>query len=401
MANAICPSCGGQGGVLGTLGFLRHFRCRDCGAEFSRKIRRRARKTAPLPRAKVRWVKRGGKLIGAYKSFRAVVWDKHGSVDAPMAHLYEYRVTNSRGQWKVQGSASRLDNAMRYVEESMKGVAGNPLTVRETRDLMQHARFEAGLARMADQPTKSILLGKAQGQFHAAYWYGRGRKERRRAGEMESAIDRLSTRGPRLRDAHRTVRKNPLFKRTSLREIDTAEWCLDMARKSKDPFHKAYYTGEALGRARVVASTTFNMEALARAQAVQKAVREIKPPGVYANGKRKRCCNNPAHRRAMRNRAIDTAWTGKKADFVSKRGDYGAAPHSELAMHTGTAGARIVRFALFSDANRWPFVTWAHIETSTGRVLDGTAGEVLPTDVRRKLGGFGNEKMPMAARLKK
>ena len=327
MANARCPVCGWEAAVLGTLGFLRHYKCRDCGAEFSRKIRRRVKKTAPLPRAKVRWAKRGGKLYGSYKTYRAVVWDKHGSVDAPMAHLYEFRVTNSRGEWKVQGNASRLDNAMRYVEESMKAVLGNPLTVKETRDLIRHARFEAGLARMADQPTKSILLGKAQGQFHAAYWYGRGRKERRRAGEMESAIDRLSVRGPWLRDAHRTIRRNAPCK----------------------------------GRS----------------------------------------CKNPHHRRSLRNRPIDTAWTGKKADFLSKKGDYGSAPYSELSIHTGAAGARIVRFALFSDANRWPFVTWAHIETSTGQVLDGTPGEVLPTDVRRKLGGFGNEKMPMAARLKK
>jgi hypothetical protein len=106
-------------------------------------------------------------------------------------------------------------------------------------------------------------------------------------------------------------------------------------------------------------------------------------------------------RRSRRNPLdIRTAWTGKKADFVSRRGNFGPAPHSELAMHTGAAGARIVRFALFSDKDRWPYVTWAHIETSTGQVLDGTPGEVLPSGVRRRLGGFGQEKMPMKARLK-
>lgn len=69
-------------------------------------------------------------------------------------------------------------------------------------------------------------------------------------------------------------------------------------------------------------------------------------------------------------------------------------------MHMGTAGHRIVRYALFSEPNRWPWVIWAHVMTSGGHVLDGTAGEVLPAGVRRKLGGFGNEKIPMAARLK-
>lgn len=32
-----CPACGGPGVLLGTLGRLEHFRCRDCGAEFSRR----------------------------------------------------------------------------------------------------------------------------------------------------------------------------------------------------------------------------------------------------------------------------------------------------------------------------------------------------------------------------
>jgi len=30
-----CPHCGGQGVLLGTLGKRVHFRCRDCGADFS------------------------------------------------------------------------------------------------------------------------------------------------------------------------------------------------------------------------------------------------------------------------------------------------------------------------------------------------------------------------------
>lgn len=30
-----CPVCGGQGIALGTLGYVLHLRCRDCGIDFS------------------------------------------------------------------------------------------------------------------------------------------------------------------------------------------------------------------------------------------------------------------------------------------------------------------------------------------------------------------------------
>lgn len=30
-----CPACGGEGGLLGTLGTRNHYRCRQCGAEYS------------------------------------------------------------------------------------------------------------------------------------------------------------------------------------------------------------------------------------------------------------------------------------------------------------------------------------------------------------------------------
>lgn len=30
-----CPVCGGQGVALGTLGYVLHLRCRDCGIDFS------------------------------------------------------------------------------------------------------------------------------------------------------------------------------------------------------------------------------------------------------------------------------------------------------------------------------------------------------------------------------
>ncbi len=35
-----CKLCGGPKMVLGSLGWTRHFRCRDCGAESSQKVRR-------------------------------------------------------------------------------------------------------------------------------------------------------------------------------------------------------------------------------------------------------------------------------------------------------------------------------------------------------------------------
>ena len=309
MTNARCPACGWEASVLGTLGSLRHYRCRDCGAEFSRTIRRRARKpTPPLPRAKVRWTKRGGRLYGVYGKLRAVVWDLHGSVDRPMAYLFQYKIVGRNGVTWVQGNASRIVDAMRRVEEGMKTVLKNG------------ARRNSEAVVVAKDPT---------GATHTLTHF---------KGSGSSFGAKMHVRQIRQRAAH----------------------------------GGDFFTGWKAGYA------------------------------MLRNGAcRKKVCKNPHHRRSLRNRAIDTAWTGKKADFVSKRGDYGAAPYSELSMHTGAAGARIVRFALFSDANRWPWVTWAHIETSSGQVLDGTPGEVLPDVVRRKLGGFGNEKMPMAARLKK
>lgn len=30
-----CPLCGGEGSVLGSLGMRMHFRCRDCGIDYS------------------------------------------------------------------------------------------------------------------------------------------------------------------------------------------------------------------------------------------------------------------------------------------------------------------------------------------------------------------------------
>lgn len=46
--SAPCPVCGGPGVALGSLGLVRHFRCRDCGATFGRK----ARSFSPRPKVR-------------------------------------------------------------------------------------------------------------------------------------------------------------------------------------------------------------------------------------------------------------------------------------------------------------------------------------------------------------
>lgn len=33
-----CPVCGGDGQSMGTMGWMEHYRCQDCGAVFSVKI---------------------------------------------------------------------------------------------------------------------------------------------------------------------------------------------------------------------------------------------------------------------------------------------------------------------------------------------------------------------------
>jgi hypothetical protein len=80
---------------------------------------------------------------------------------------------------------------------------------------------------------------------------------------------------------------------------------------------------------------------------------------------------------------LATAWTGRAADFVSPSGEYGPIPHSELAMHTRHAGKPCVRYALFFTPDHGR-VTWAHVQTSDGRVLDGLPWEVLPWGIRRQ-----------------
>ena len=40
-----CPACGGEGVLLGSLGNLAHYRCRNCGAQFSEKVRSQRRRS--------------------------------------------------------------------------------------------------------------------------------------------------------------------------------------------------------------------------------------------------------------------------------------------------------------------------------------------------------------------
>jgi len=92
---------------------------------------------------------------------------------------------------------------------------------------------------------------------------------------------------------------------------------------------------------------------------------------------------------------LDVSWTGKKADYVSPKGSYGTAPHSELMMHVGDAGKRVVRYALWAGKEDPASVGWAHVETEDGSVTDGLPSEVLSQAIRRELGDYP-WKMPEA-----
>jgi hypothetical protein len=95
---------------------------------------------------------------------------------------------------------------------------------------------------------------------------------------------------------------------------------------------------------------------------------------------------------------VAVAWTGKKAGYVSPVGNFGKTGWSELAMHTGGAGKHVVRFALWrrpskgysGPVNR---VTWAQVEYSDGKILDGLPAEVLPEGVRQLI-GYSSPVMP-------
>jgi hypothetical protein len=79
-----------------------------------------------------------------------------------------------------------------------------------------------------------------------------------------------------------------------------------------------------------------------------------------------------------------------------REGGYGKVGYSELAMHTRIADQEVVQYCVSSRPPAYPCVTWAIVMTEDGRTTEGLPGEVLPAEVRRELGGFGNEVMPDA-----
>lgn len=77
------------------------------------------------------------------------------------------------------------------------------------------------------------------------------------------------------------------------------------------------------------------------------------------------------------------SWTGSKPRMVTRKGNYGQVPFSELAMSTCQAGRQVKRIAIFGEPDR-PFA-WAHVLTDRG-VLDGLPHEVIPFECREAVG---------------
>jgi hypothetical protein len=120
-------------------------------------------------------------------------------------------------------------------------------------------------------------------------------------------------------------------------------------------------------------------------------VRKDRRPPMLFNSRRSR--KNPMD--------IGVAWTGNKAAFVSPVGNYGEVGYSELAMHVGIAGKKVVQYALWSDRGRWPYVRWAQVMTTDGRVTDGLPHEVLPAEVIQSLpGDYSSPKLPTGTKGK-
>ena len=64
---SLCPLCAGDGVLLGTLGRLRWFRCRDCGMNFSRQTgtRTKTKSTSHQEEGEPHGNSRCGKLASA------------------------------------------------------------------------------------------------------------------------------------------------------------------------------------------------------------------------------------------------------------------------------------------------------------------------------------------------
>jgi hypothetical protein len=98
--------------------------------------------------------------------------------------------------------------------------------------------------------------------------------------------------------------------------------------------------------------------------------------------------------------------------FLSDVRYWGNVGYSELAMHVRLAGRPVIRWSVRGpepgpEGTKRPpgirpragRVGWARIEVLKGKpfeteIVDGLPGEVLPDQVRRDLGGFGDERVP-------
>lgn len=49
-----CSQCGGEAGLLGVLGVLKHWLCRNCGMQFSTRVKPRKRKEPSAPKKRGR-----------------------------------------------------------------------------------------------------------------------------------------------------------------------------------------------------------------------------------------------------------------------------------------------------------------------------------------------------------
>lgn len=91
---------------------------------------------------------------------------------------------------------------------------------------------------------------------------------------------------------------------------------------------------------------------------------------------------------------MERSWLGKKASFVSPKGDYGQAPYSDATLHYHVGGKKIVQFSLFEKNKK---VDWAHVKLEDGTVIDGEPEAIFSEQLLKKYNQ--EKKVPLAARL--
>jgi hypothetical protein len=94
---------------------------------------------------------------------------------------------------------------------------------------------------------------------------------------------------------------------------------------------------------------------------------------------------------------VEGAESYDPAAYLSPYGDYGVVPHSELAMHSRAAGRPVAQFALWAwqGGDRPTSAAVLFMDREGKEVMvRGGVGEVLPDEVRRELGGLGQERLP-------